>query len=474
VAHTKDIGIERSQVLPVIRALLVLYTVALLALPSNVGVDTGLFVLSPARFFLTLALTAALVEGLRSGVWGPPPPRAVSLSWLCFIGAATVSSLLNPSSDGILRVGSMVVEGPLLFWLVWRLAQQPGRGGLLLETAVIVATVSVAVITTLLPLTGYRYDAIVHGLQGIVQPAEPPIRFGIQRQQGPFTASLFYAVWLLSTSALILPRIEMAHGLPKTIWVLTWVAAATATVTTLSRLAIVGIPATLALYSAFRRMRGRASVMVAATIVTSLIVFGGLRDERPVVLNSGGSSGETAESAPSQSVAPSTVLSPAPSSAPASPERQIVTIEALASSNQARVDALVAAVSAISERPLFGWGPTTAQEVAFRILGSRNPIDSSYLVVSIEFGLVGLLAFLALIGAVLIPARKVRDPLGIGLLMACMALAAAASVVAVFATTQLYAAFWLLAGALAARTACGGEPVGLAGRLGVQPESPRL
>ena len=95
---------------------------------------------------------------------------------------------------------------------------------------------------------------------------------------------------------------------------------------------------------------------------------------------------------------------------------------------------------------MFGWGLLRAKDVVTTIGGSTNYVDSSYLVVVIEMGLVGLLAFLGLIASVLVAGRWAwwtREGMALGL--ACVAILAMTAVAAYLNVTQGYATFWVLA-----------------------------
>jgi O-antigen ligase len=130
---------------------------------------------------------------------------------------------------------------------------------------------------------------------------------------------------------------------------------------------------------------------------------------------------------------------------------------ALRGSTAARVEAIKVTVSALKERPLFGWGLTSAKQVSREFLDHTNFIDNAYLVILIEMGIVGFATFVALIVAVLRSCLPVRSWLAASQILALLSLMAFGAFAAVLAVTQGYALFWLTAGLALGGATAGAE-----------------
>jgi hypothetical protein len=428
---------------PLSLVLLVVYVVTLVSLPSDVGISTGLVLLSPARLALGLALVAAGVEHYRARGADPRGlPRFLLIAWFAYLGAVLVTTATNPSTAGAARLGSLFVEGLAVVWLVVHVARNRWAGHVV-ERAVVVTTVVVATASTSLAFLGRPYDVLVHSLQDAA--AATSTRFGIERQQGPFDGPLFYAIWLVGVSALLLPRIESATGRGRWLWIAAWLLIAVAILTTVSRLAVVGLPLIPAAYLALRGRRAHSMVAFGIACVIAIAVLG-----LPSRL---GGDGTLPLPVPTLEPAPGETPGEAPSPTP------VQRIDDPDASNLARFEALKAALGAFVERPLFGWGLLSGKDVALAQLGTPNYVDNSYLVLLIEVGLVGLVAFLLLVSAVLVPAVRARlSATGTARLVACLSLVFSGMFAAVFSVTQLYAGFWVVCGLLISLQLTGPPP----------------
>lgn len=425
-----------------------LFIVAELMLPTNVGVNTGSFLLTPARLAIAAALLIVLI-GTLFGRGAPPlPDRRFMVPWSIYLGAVLGSLVLHWSSAGAARFGSLVLEGPVLFVLVWGVARH-GRAASQLESTIIGATIATAALTIFLAWIGLRYDEVVRVPFDRLSDLIVTVRFGVVRQTGAFDAPLFYATWLLTISTLLLPRIAESAGLRRVLWTLGWVVIAAAIFLTTSRLALAGLALVVAAYLALRvsirpALAAAAVGVLAAAILFTLpgsFVLTGTTPPRPAgsaspVVSPGPSAGTTG--APSTGQA-SPIAVPPPTLRPPS-------IDSTEGSNQARLEALAATITSVLESPLLGWGPLSGRATAERILGHENAIDDAYLLIAIESGLIGLLGFLLIIAAVMRAAiGRRRGGKSTGRLVALSAFLVMSLVAATFSVTQLYAAFWFLA-----------------------------
>jgi len=231
-----------------------------------------------------------------------------------------------------------------------------------------------------------------------------------------------------------------------------WAVSVAAIATTASRFAITAVPTVMAIMLlGFGRVRAATASAVIAVIVGFIVFsgsFAGLDQD---------STSPTDTPGPSLGVAETDGTPPPAGTSPTIPATQPDSdTEKLRSSNAARFEALRVAVAAVGERPLFGWGPLSAKEVGLANLGHINYIDNGYLVILIEFGLLGLGSFLVLlasIGFVILPQlRGQTATLLFSQTVAITSLLAFSVVAAFWATSQGYATFWTLV-ALAVGTA---------------------
>jgi len=410
--------------------LLAAYGAVLVAIPADVGLRLPGFVLSPARALLFATLVVALLEIARDA---PSrrllPPRVVIVAWLAFLAAFAVSTVLNAPAGAFVRFGSLAIEGLLLWVLAWHVATRAGAERV--ATTIAAASVVVALASTVLALTGQRYDVIVRAIQGDAVAEAAPLRFGIVRQQAAFDAPLTYGIWLLAASALVVGQICQSQGRRRWLWIAGWVIVAAAAFTTVSRLVLVGLPLVVALDFSLRERWRRAAVGFLAAFVVAFVVFavpaGVLSNVRI------GSIDFDVDLGP-----PGTVFG-LPFST--------VEMTAIESSNEARIEAALAGLGAAAERPLFGWGPLTAKGIVSERLGHDNWVDNTYIAFLVEGGVVGLAAFVGLVLVVVGAALRNRgQPAGSARAVALLTMLGSAGFAAFFSLSQGYAAFWLIAG----------------------------
>ena len=406
------------------------YIAALIALPSDLGVDVGWLVVTPARMFLALGILAAIGEvlnGRRLDVVSPG--RWVTIGWAVFLALAAASALVSATGGGLSRLGSMVLEGAGVFWLAWWVARRsPG----LVQVAIVGASSVVASVATVLATAGLRYDSILRGTSSIAGE----VRFGLVRQEASFDAPLFYAVWLVAAGALALGLAISLRGRGRWLALIAWSGLAAGVVTTASRFGITAVPAVVGfMLVAISRWRfGLLALAVAAVVAVG--PFGG------------------AVAGLDQSASAPLMTAPASSPTPASLATQAAELEArrLRGSTEARLEAISAAVSAVTARPVLGWGPLSATRVATMELGHPNYVDNAYLVMLIELGIAGLAAFLLLVLGIFRSILPHRSALSASQVVSLAAILVFALLAANFATSQGYALFWLVAG-LAVATA---------------------
>ena len=405
------------------------YIAALIALPSDLGVDVGWLVVTPARMFLALGILAAIGEvlnGRRLDVVSPG--RWVTIGWAVFLALAAASALVSATGGGLSRLGSMVLEGAGVFWLAWWVAR---RSPTFVQAAIVGASGVVASVATVLATAGLRYDSILRGTS-----IAGEVRFGLVRQEASFDAPLFYAVWLVAAGALALGLAISLRGRGRWLALMAWASLAAGVVTTTSRFGITAVPTVVGfvLVAIGRWRLGLLALAVAA--VVAVVPFAGIV---------GGLD---------QSAAAPLMTAPASSPAPASAATQAAELEArrLRGSTEARLEAISATVSAVTARPVLGWGPLSATRVATTELGHPNYVDNAYLVMLIELGIAGLAAFLLLVLGIFRSILPHRSALSASQVVSLAAILVFALLAANFATSQGYALFWLVAG-LAVATA---------------------
>lgn len=416
-----------------------LYTIALLAFPSDFGPRVLGFVWSPSRVVLVLLLLAAVASGGLDLRRLRREPRWLLAAWAIFLGAAATTALLFPGPGVTARFLSLGIEGTVLYWVV-RSVIDDGRLGRRIILAAIAVTAFVAVFSLALSLAGFRYDALLPTLAG--QQVPPNIsgdRFGFVRQQGSFPAALFLGIWIASSSVLVLPWTESLSRRSRLLATITWwVLLAGVAFLTVSRVAVTGMLLIAGCYLLLRHRRAVGLVAVGAAIIVGL-GFAGL------------SMGSPAPSpAATPSAQPNTTARPGESqpSPAAGPPTEV---DLLAGSNELRIQALRATVRAVAERPLFGWGLLRAKDVVTSVGGSTNYVDSSVLAIVVETGLIGLAALLAVALAALARGRGAqRTAEGLATYLAVLSIGAMSVVAAYLVVTQGYASFWLLAGLLPA------------------------
>ncbi len=402
--------------------LLAIYAVALLAIPSDIGLHLGALVLSPSRIVLTVLAVLvvadrSLFEGLRSA------PRTILLAWLAFLACAAVTTLLNPSSQAVARYGSLVVEGLVLWAVVWCVARD-ARGSRVLQFTIVVTTAFVAGATLLLSWLGLAYGDVIH-LSTTVVAQSTDIRFGLVRQEGSFPAPLFFATWLAGATMLILNWLEEERLLWRIMAWAAWVVMLLAAILTVSRVGIVVALAGTGIYFLLRRRRRIGLAMMGLAVVAALIMAG---YTLPIPLgNLGGSSSGTGETSAAQAA------------------QNAAQSAALSGSTELRFEAIKAAWPVLLEKPLFGWGLLSAGPVLSAQIGKPNYVDNTYVQWLVELGMLGLAAFgllmLAVLGAA---ARLTWSPAHLSRVLALVVLLGMSALASFFSITQGYAAFVLV------------------------------
>jgi len=291
-----------------------------------------------------------------------------------------------------------------------------------------VATVVTAAVSVGLMLFGIQYREAIAALTGSHVAAIDRMRFGLTRVEGPFGQPLVYAIWLTATVPLLFPR---AGGLPR--GGQPWLAAAgililaLALLLTVSRSAIVVGSLLPAGYLA-RRSRLRAAAWAAAAAIPISLIC----------IQISGSSG----------VIGSASLAPFPTGGSSSVPRATATPDVLAQSGELRLEAYRTALIAVGAQPLFGHGLLEGSETLSQLSGRQNYVDSAYLQVAVEQGIIGLVLLLVLLWLTIREVVK-RDRRGgrSAFLVSLIAACALAGLASLFTFTPAYALFWLLAGA---------------------------
>jgi hypothetical protein len=376
-----------------------LYIVLLLALPVDIGLNVAGSVLTPARIALGMAVVVALLDWRSVLAAVRRVPRLIWIGWAAFLLAALVTAFIWPSAASWVRYGSLVVEGLVVFVLVFHAAIEPG-GVRTLARVFAVAIVVVAAVVLALALAGLHYDKVVSGIAGTVPAADVSERYGLERQAGPFRGALYFGIWMVAASALLLPAMASAkpriRWLALAAWLLLVVSVFFLTASRLAATAIFVAPGIYFLARGPRRV-GVASLVVALAVAVGL---GALIPANPAVQHS----------------------------------------------NELRVAALNPALQAILAHPLFGSGLLSDLSVLTGIIGKKNYVDDSYLSLAIEIGLVGLGAFLLLVGSIVLATRRAwHSALGLALAIGVVGVLAMAVLASLFTASQGYSAFFVLA-----------------------------
>ncbi len=304
------------------------------------------------------------------------------VGWIAFLLAALIATVVHPTPGALPRLFSLGVEGMVLYFVTRAVASEIGVSRTLIKVA-ISATLIVVLASLLAGIAGFRYDSILTVLSGSPMPPGSGARFGFIRQQGSFPAALFFAIWLAACTALVLPwslsRERVTAALSTAAWAILVVGIG---VLTVSRIAL----PTAFLMAGIYQWRWRSRIVATAAVVVGLVFAFGF---------AGLSVGE----APPGTSGLEPGLLPSPGTVSSECRHFRRHSDALAGSNEARVEAIKATIKAVTLKPVFGWGLLQAKDVVTSIGGSTNYVDSSYLVVAVEMGLVGLFAFLGLLAA---------------------------------------------------------------------------
>ena len=388
--------------------LVALYLVTLICLPPTFGPTVGGVVLSASRIVLVAAVVYELLRWRSSVETVRSVPALIWLGWAAFLGSALVTAFLYSSTELWARYGSLVLEGVVVFALVYSAALERGATRQLVLVMAI-ATTALAGVVLVLAFIGLKYDVILGGLVGseLVPPVLP--RFGLERQVGSFRGALYFAVWMTICCALLLPWMLEGRGRARRLAVVAWVVLLVAvTLLTTSRLGVTGMFAVPGVYALLRGKRRIGAAFVIGAVVVA-VAF--------------------------------TALSLDTGLAPAG------TGEVLEGSNRLRLAALMAALDAISARPFFGWGLLSDMAVLGAFIGERNYVDNIYLSFLIDFGVIGTGAFLFLTVAIVAASRQSwRTPIGFALALALATELGMGILCSTLTSTQNYALFFGLAG----------------------------
>jgi O-antigen ligase len=348
---------------------------------------------------------------------------AVVVAWLAFLASAGVTTVLNYSSQALSRYGSLLVEGLVLWLVVWCVIRD-GRGSHALHLTIVVTTCFVAGSTLVLAALGMGYSDVLGRLAGLAVQPSTDIRFGLLRQEGSFPAPLFFATWLAGASMLILPWLEEERFLRRILAWAGWVILLLAAVLTVSRVGIVVALTGTGVYFLLRMRTRLGMVMFAFALIAALIMAG---FTFPSFLSSNSNS--------PGSVGPSSVSS-----------TQVAAQQAaLTGSASLRIEALKAAWPVLLKKPLFGYGLLSAGPVLSAAIGRPNYIDDTYVQYLVELGVLGFAAFALLVLATL--GRAVRlpwSPVHISRMLALVVLLGMAALASFLSITQGHAAFVLL------------------------------
>jgi hypothetical protein len=432
--------------------LLCVYVAALIVFPADFGIRLLGVVLSPARIALAVLVVFSVATRTLSLEVIRSERKSVRIGWVAFLTSALVTVLVEPSPGAVPRVLSLAAEGAVVYFATRAVARDSASMKLVVMVAIL-ATLTVAVVSVVAGALGLRYDSVLTVLAG--DPLPPSVsgeRFGFIRQQASFSAALFFAIWLAAATALVLPWVlahrRMTVAMASATWALLVGGIA---VLTVSRIAVTGV---FLIAGAFLWRWGYPKIASAALIVGFAVAIG--------------FAGLSAGSSPPS---PDSTSGPQPGStaAPGGPSARVETYpsesEILAGSNDLRLRAFRATLDAVGQKPVFGWGLLRAKEVVTSIGGSANYVDSSYLVIVVEMGIVGLAAFLALIASVFAASRPAwSNAHGMALGLGWVSILVMSIVAAYLNVTQGYATFWLLAALLvnngdrARRTTAGAAP----------------
>ncbi len=385
--------------------LIAAYVVTLLSLPPDIGVSVAGVVLSASRLVLLVAIVAALLQARQTRSTVATVPGVVWVGWLLFLGSALVTTLLFASADSFARYVSLVVEGLVVFTLVY--AAGATQGGVRTLSAVFVATlVAVAAATLLLALGGLRYEQVLADLTGSLPARVVDPRFGFERFSGPFRAPLYFAIWMTAGSALLLPAMAAGARATRALALGAWAVLFAAVISlTLSRIAITAMLVLPGVYFVVRRPRWIGTVFLAAACV--------------VALGMG-------------------FLTVDPSSG-------------ISESGAMRLSAFEATLVALRTHPVFGWGLLSDVTVLSEIIGTRNWVDNTYLSYLVTLGVAGCAGFIVLMAAILATSRRGwRTPNGLALAISVVAILGMGLLASIFQSSQGYAAFFVLAALLSA------------------------
>lgn len=412
-----------------IAALMAAYAATLIAVPASIGIEIAGSVVTPARLLLAALALAYLVDSSMNHQ--RPRLDAIAVTWIVFLAAGAVTTLGHFEAEGVARLGSMAVEGAGLFFIARRVGSGNRSRAIVLQ-AWVYSTALVSLASAVLLTVGMQYEEALRLVLGLPTESEGfRDRFGWPRIEGSFDQPLFFAV-LLAASGVLAAFLVDQRIRKKVSW-LAAVSVILGLILTASRAAAVLAPLAVTVFLSVQRRLVPAllALMISASTAGFAVWI-------TVSANS-----------PRQPELPSASLpAPAGSEEPAPSIEEPTRGEAgIAQSGALRLEALKAALEAVNESPLFGRGLLRGPEAIADKLGSNIPLDSSYLQMLVEMGVVGLTAFVALVAVVMRPVLVgARDPEGAAYLAALFCLVVMSGLSSYLHLTQGYASLWLLGG----------------------------
>jgi O-Antigen ligase len=420
--------------------LLGLYTFLVVVVPPDAGVDLGGFVLTPMRLLLVGILVAALPGILGSRTIREREVLAPVSAWAIFLVSVLVGTWASPLGSHYARVGSLVVEGALLWLIVFQLGRQ-GISLARVEAGLVLGSVllAVAALASLAYLT----------LSGA--PTVPTdLRFGYVRQAGSFTAPLFFGIWLVAASVLAVRYADRFGGWRRQAAIAAWLVIAAAIVTTGSRVSMIGVLGIAGVYLGMRRRYLLGALACSATLVVAVgftaISQVPASSSAPSPASPAPTTGGVGVPAPPETggPVPDQSQAPEPDPRPGTVEYESVW---LAGSNRLRGEAVSLTIESLRARPLLGWGVLNAQPASNLLIGHVNYVDSSYLLLLIETGLLGSIGMALVLVTYLRAAwSTLSSPEGLARGLALAALLALSAVAAFLGEPQGYALLALVAG----------------------------
>ena len=332
-------------------------------------------------------------------------PRAVWLGWIAFLASALVTAALFPSFESWARYGSLILEGLVVFLLVYRAALAP-KGVRTLVAVTAAATVAIAGVVLALGAFGHRYDLMLSNIVG-TEPVAEPSALWLRAAGRSVPVPRF--IWHLDDSRQRLAnavdgrRRPTRQWIARAAWLLLLAAVFVLTTSRVATTAMFILPGVYCLVRG-RRAAGAVFLVLAAVvgIAFSALTFG--------------------------------------------PDMAGDTGDVLPDPSPLRLDAIEATLEALRANPLFGWGLLTDMRVLSDIIGVRNYVDNVYLSLVVELGIVGTASFALLIGLIVLGTRLGWPyAFGLAISIALICDLAMGFVATTFKGSQGYAALFVLA-----------------------------